>query len=732
MIGSSLRLIGAICSFASVTKTQKMRANVLIIVSVMVLFSAAAGAQKLTVEESVMAASKGLTPLQPNQLKWVEGSDNFSVIENNRLVVKTLQGKEIISLTIEDINRDFQGGKLTTWPNIQWMTPTKFFFEQESSFFSFDYKEKAVRLIAKMVGKGANPEFHPATGNLAFTLENNVMLAAKGKAVNISKNFDPNIVSGQSIARNEFGISKGLFWSKDGKRLAYYQKDEHRVGNYPIADYSTLPATNKDIKYPMAGQDSECAKVGVYNVDTGNLTYLEEFVAAGEEHYLTNFAFTPDGSRVTVAVVNREQNKMWFNIYNADTGFLDATLFTEENPRYVEPEHPAIFIPGTAGDFLWFSERDGFNHLYRYNIKGKLVGQVTTGKFPVTEFLGMDESGKYCYVQATGDNATERHLYRVSISDRSMQRITQKPGTHTGTLSPSGKLIMSHYSATNVPGETTIITDSGKLAMKIAVAANPLEGRVIGRTELFQITPDNSPALWCRVIKPSDFSEKKKYPVLVYVYNGPHVQLVTDSWMGGAPLWMHAMSEMGYVIFTLDGRGSMNRGFEFESAVHRQMGTVELDDQLVGVDWLKKQSWVDASRMAVHGWSYGGFMTTSLMLKRPGTFKVGVAGGPVIDWKYYEVMYTERYMDTPKSNPEGFSQAALTNHVDKLQGKLLMIHGSADDVVLLQHNMVFLKECIDKKKQVDFFVYPGHAHNVRGIDRAHLMEKVIGYVSENL
>jgi len=709
-----------------------MRLKAFIMVAAAAWIAAGAHAQKLSIEESVMALSKGLMPKQPVQLKWVEGADLISVIENDRLVVKNMQGKETASWSLEDINRDFLGGKLNTWPEIQWMSPTKFYFIYENAYFSFDANEKAPRMVAKMVGKGANPEFHPMSGNLAYTLENNVMLAAKEKSINVSKNFDPNIVSGQSIARNEFGISKGMFWSKDGKRLAFYQKDEHRVSNYPMTDYTTLPATNKDIKYPMAGQDSEYAKVGVYNTETANLTYLQEFTEAGEERYMTNLAFTPDGKMVTVAIVNREQNKMWFNLYDADSGFLETTLFIEENARYVEPEHPAVFIPGTPGDFLWLSERDGFNHVYRYSIKGRMMGQMTKGNFPITEFLGVDAGGKYCFVQATGDNATERHLYRVSLSDGAMLRITQKAGTHAGTLNSSGKMIITQYSATNVAGETTIITDSGKLGLKIAVAENPLQGLVIGRTDLFQITPAGSPALWCRTVKPSDFSEKKKYPLLVYVYNGPHVQLVTDSWLGGAPLWMHAMAEMGYVIFTLDGRGSMNRGFDFESCIHRNMGTLELDDQMAGVEWLKKQAWVDASRMAVHGWSYGGFMTTSLMLKQPGTFKVGVAGGPVIDWKYYEVMYTERYMDTPKTNPEGFSAAALTNHVDKLKGRLLMIHGTMDDVVVMQHNMVFLKECIDKKKQVDFFVYPGHAHNVRGIDRAHLMEKVIQYVAEHL
>jgi dipeptidyl-peptidase-4 len=254
----------------------------------------------------------------------------------------------------------------------------------------------------------------------------------------------------------------------------------------------------------------------------------------------------------------------------------------------------------------------------------------------------------------------------------------------------------------------------------------------VGTTEIFNINANNGTSLYCRLIKPSNFDPEKKYPVVVYVYNGPHVQLVTNSYLGGSSLWMNYLAEQGYLVFTVDGQGSAHRGKEFEQIIHRQLGTQEMADQLAGVEWLKKQSYVNPARMAVHGWSFGGFMTTSLMLRAPGTFKVGVAGGPVIDWRLYEIMYTERYMDTPQENTEGYDLSNCTNRADKLQGKLLMIHGADDNVVVLQHNMRFLKACVDKKIPVDFFVYPGHEHNVRGKDRVHLMNKIITYITDNL
>jgi dipeptidyl-peptidase-4 len=299
-------------------------------------------------------------------------------------------------------------------------------------------------------------------------------------------------------------------------------------------------------------------------------------------------------------------------------------------------------------------------------------------------------------------------------------------------LHETGQFFIDQYSSVTVPNKIDILSHDGRLIKSLLTATNPYAGKSIGKVELFTIPGSSGDQLHCRIIKPSNFDKTKKYPVLVYVYGGPHAQMVTNSWLGGASLWMNQLAEEGYIVFTLDTRGSANRGKKFQQCIHRQLGTVEMEDQLTGVNWLKAQPFVDASRMAVHGWSFGGFMTTSLMLKSPGTFKVGVAGGPVIDWSMYEVMYGERYMDTPQENPQGYQNANLTGFVKNLQGKLLMIHGMDDDVVVMQHNVNFLKACVDNKVQVDFFAYPGHAHNVRGKDRVHLMTKVIEYIKREL
>jgi dipeptidyl-peptidase-4 len=288
------------------------------------------------------------------------------------------------------------------------------------------------------------------------------------------------------------------------------------------------------------------------------------------------------------------------------------------------------------------------------------------------------------------------------------------------------------YSSTNVPKKILIKTHKGDQVKSILDAPNPLSDYTLGETSIFPILNEGT-VLYCRMVTPPNYDKTKKYPVVVYVYGGPHAQMISNSWLAGSNLWMQLMAQKGYIVFALDNRGSSNRGHEFESSTFRNLGLIEMADQIAGVNYLKNLPYVDANRIAVHGWSFGGFMTTSLMTRQPGVFKVGVAGGPVIDWSLYEIMYTERYMDTPLENPEGYKNANLTNYVNNLQDKLLMIHGCDDDVVLWQHSLLYCKSAVDAgNTYLDYFVYPAHKHNVMGKDRVHLMQKITEYIIENL
>jgi dipeptidyl-peptidase-4 len=405
-------------------------------------------------------------------------------------------------------------------------------------------------------------------------------------------------------------------------------------------------------------------------------------------------------------------------------------LLEEQNEKWVEPEHPVFFPSSASNNFIWISERDGFNNLYYYSWDGKLIKQLTTNSFVVKDILSASKDGSMIYFSATGPNPTNTVFYSVDLKGK-QQLLTSVEGTHEVQISADGKCLYDAFSSISVPHKSSILTVTGKSIKPLMDSKEKLSEYKVGTAEIGHLTAKDGAKLYTRLIKPSDFDPAKKYPVLVYVYGGPHAQMITNSWLAGANLWMYWMAEQGYLVYTVDNRGSAERGFAFESQIHRQLGTVEMEDQLAGVEYLKSLPYVDANRLAVHGWSFGGFMTTSLMLRNAGVFNVGVAGGPVTDWKYYEIMYGERYMDRPEQNTKGYEQASCLTHAGNLKGDLLLIHGTVDDVVVLQHNYALVKKFVDLGIQMDFFPYPMHKHNVTGKDRVHLIEKILTYVIDH-
>jgi dipeptidyl-peptidase-4 len=611
---------------------------------------------------------------------------------------------------------------------MEWINDHEIRLNDGSKLYSFDVNSKTGKKILKVEDGAENQLFHATSNQMAYTIANNLyLLKADGKRVVITKNTDKNIVSGQSIARNEFGISNGIFWSEKGTYLAFYQKNETNVHNYPLLDINPTPGELNSIKYPMTGQKSEEPRVGICNIKKNKTVYINP--RGAKDDYFTNLTFTPDEKFIVVAEVNRDQNHMWLNVYYAKTGKFVKTLFEETNDKWVEPEHPAYFPSKTSTNFIWISEKSGFDNLYYYDFEGKLIKQLTNHEFVVKDILTTSEDGKKIYYTSTGPNPMNTLVYSVDLEGNS-SLVTREEGTHTFSLSADGSFYYDAYSSGIVPHKAMLWTNNGKMAKPLVTSKEKLDDYVIGQTEIGTIKAKDGADLYYRMIKPANFDPSKKYPVMVYVYGGPHAQMVTNSWLYGANLWMHWMANQGYIVFTLDNHGSGERGFAFESQIHRRLGDVEMEDQLLGVDFLKSLPYVDGNRMAVHGWSFGGFMTTSLMLRQPGVFTTGVAGGPVTDWKYYEIMYGERYMDRPEQNKEGYEKASLLNYADKLEGNLLLIHGTIDDVVVMQHNYALVKKFVEAGKQMDFFPYPMHKHNVTGKDRAHLIEKILTYILE--
>ena len=684
--------------------------------------------KELTLADAVMRQYRDFRPASLDFFSWVPNTDCYTYLDGyTRLMKASVRNTEAKEwFTIAQINEKLES-KFSWFTGISWKNENEFWLNDGQKFYTFNTVDEKGKLIHSLSDDSENALFHEGTENVAYTRNNNVYLnTGNGFKLIVTNNDDKSIVSGQAIARSEFGITGGLFWSPNGGSLAFYQKDESKVADYPLLDNSTTPGSLKSIKYPMAGQSSEKAKVGIYNIESKQTVFITAL--HGEENYLTNLSWTPDNKYVLIAEVNRDQNHMWLHSFDAKTGKLVKTLFEETSDKWIEPEHAAFFPVETSNNFVWVSERNGFNNLYYYDFNGTLIKQLTDHRFVVKGI--MEYNNGNVFYTTTGESPLETHVYYTDLKGKN-GILTRANGSHSVEISTDGKYFHDQFSSHDQPSADWIINLKGKIEHKQLESRSSLDDYTIGTSELSTLKANDGSTLHTRLIKPSNFDPTKKYPVLIYVYGGPHAQLITNSWMDGANLWMYWMAEQGYLVYTVDGRGSAERGFAFESQIHRQLGTVEMEDQMTGVNYLKSLPYVDGNRLAVHGWSFGGFMTTSLMLREAGTFNVGVAGGPVTDWKYYEIMYGERYMDRPEENPEGYEKASLLTHADKLQGDLLLIHGTIDNVVVMQHNLALVQKFVELGIQMDFFPYPMHEHNVRGKDRVHLMEKVLTYVIEN-
>lgn len=707
-----------------------MKKNITLALSFLFIFSGFHAQKKLTLEQSVLQQFRQFAPESLPFFRWLPNTDCYTYLDNFKTLKKASFGNTEAKdwFTIDEVNKAL-GSKLSWFTGFSWKNENEFWVNDGFRFYVFNTVTKSGKTLASLDDKAENATMSEASENIAYTRENNLYIQSNdGEKIKVTLNEDLNIVSGQAIARSEFGITNGIFWSPNGKLLAFYQKDETTVHDYPLLDNAAYPGALKSIKYPMAGQASEKSRVGIYNMATKNTVFI---VPTGNpDDYLTNVSWTPDNKYVLIAEVNRGQNHMKLQVYDAVTGSLVRTLLEEKNDKWVEPEHPAFFPSEKSNNFIWISERSGFNNLYYYDFNGNLIKQLTNNNFVCKEILGARENGNKIYFSATGPNGMNTLVYRVDLAGK-QELVTTAEGTHQVEISTDGQYIFDQYSTHTIPSKSLIYNSKGKKEQTLVTGKNKYEGYDIGTTLIGELKAKDGSTLYTRMIQPKNFDPNKKYPVLVYVYGGPHAQMITNSWLSGANLWMHWMADQGYIVFTLDNRGSGERGFAFESQIHRQLGTVEMEDQMTGVEYLKSLPYVDANRLAVHGWSFGGFMTTSLMLRQPGTFNVGVAGGPVIDWKFYEVMYGERYMDTPEENPEGYKNASLLTHADKLKGDLLLISGTVDPVVVMQHSFAMVQKFVELGIQMDFFPYPMHEHNVRGKDRVHLMTKILNYVIEH-
>ena len=648
-------------------------------------------------------------------------------------------GKETVFFTVDDVN-EWMGG--TPDNGLRSLGSARFPYADQSVVLLnyggerclIDFEQKKQVWHKSSADERQASNFNTVSRYTAFVNGDQLYIRPADfdkEDIQLTTDGSREIVYGRSVHRDEFGIHSGLFWSPDGMRLAFYRMDQSMVTDYPQVNLFTHIATHEPDKYPMAGQTSHEVTVGVYDVATNKTVYLK--TGAPKDRYLTNVSWSPDSKTIYILELNRDQNDCRLVSYDATTGDRIAELNRETDAKYVEPQNPIMFLPWDASKFILQSQKDGYNHLYLFDKTGKELRQITKGDWVVLSIVGFNAKNKSVIITSNECSPIQCNTWEVNVNTGKRTLLDNGEGWHSPIMSASGRYIVDSYQSPDVPRNIEI-TDTKTLRHTAYFSSpNPWEGYKVPQFSCGTVkAADSTTDLYWRMVKPADFDETKQYPVVVYVYGGPHAHNVDARWNYASRSWETYMAQKGYITFILDNRGSENRGKEFEQATFRQLGQQEMRDQMCGVEYLKSLPYVDADRIGVHGWSFGGFMTISLMTNYPDVFKVGVAGGPVIDWKWYEVMYGERYMDTPQANPEGYYETSLLHKAKDLKGKLQIITGYNDPTVVPQHCLMFIEECIKAGTQPDFFAYPGEGHNMMGHKSVHLHERITQYFEDYL
>lgn len=651
------------------------------------------------------------------------------------------QKKQRVLFTVEEVNAAIDTTKVGKVYNLAYATfpyagKTLAFLTTKNANVLYNWKTKKTEWTAPRESGVQARDYNIGSRSEAYVKDWNLFVTtADGKHHQVTTDGTRELQYGMSVHRDEFGISKGTFWSPKGNLLAFYRMDQTMVTDYPMVDIAHRVAQLAPEKYPMAGMTSHKVTVGVFDPATDKTVFLQ----AGDptDRYFTNIAWSPDEKTIYMFELPRTQDKAELVAYDAQTGARKGVLYTEENKRYVEPMHPIVFLPWDDSKFIMQSHRDGWNHLYLFDATGKMLKQLTKGRFEVIDLMGFNTKTQSAIFNCNKTGDIDHTHWSVSVKDARMELLDNGLGVHNGSLSASGKWIYDTWSSHDTFRHIDLV-GTAKNGGKVVVTNfkkydSPWKSynvpEIKGGTIL---AADGKTPLYYRLVLPVGFDASKKYPTVVYVYGGPHANNVENRWNYASRPWEIYMAQRGYIVFVVDNRGSQYRGFEFESCTHRHLGDVEMQDQMEGVKFLKSLPYVDANRLGVHGWSFGGFMTTNLMCSYPDVFKVGVAGGPVIDWKLYEVMYGERYMDTPQENPEGYESSNLLNKAKNLKGRLQIIVGYNDPTCVLQHSLSFLRKCEDAGTQPDYFVYPGDGHNMMGHDMVHLHERITRYFDDYL
>ena len=616
-------------------------------------------------------------------------------------------------------------------------TATESIYRHSTRSKYYVYDRETTNALELSSGKQRLAQFSPDASKVVFVRDNNIFIKDLKSDIETQVTTDGEfnkIINGATdwVYEEEFAFDNGMQWNSNGTKLAYYRFDEENVPEFSMDMFSDLYPSQNRFKYPKAGEANSKVEIFIYDVISNKI--IEADIELADEFYIPRIKWTNDENVLSVQRMNRHQNNLDFILVNATDGSA-KTIFTETDDAYIDVTDNLTFLNDDE-HFVWTSEKSGFNHIYLYNLKGKQVRKITKGRYDVTDFYGVDLSTNTVYFASAERSAMQRDVYAVQLNGRNKRVLTNKTGTNSATFSSSFKYFINQHSDANTPYYFSLFDAHGNevRTLKDNARLNTTLGEyALSTKEFFNFNTSAGVNLNGWMMKPNNFDESKEYPVFMYLYGGPGSQQVTDAWGGSNFLWYQMLTQQGYIVACVDNRGTGARGSEFKKCTYQQLGKLETEDQIDANRYLANLPYVDGSRIGIFGWSYGGYMSSLCLLKGADDFKMAIAVAPVTNWRYYDSIYTERYMRTPQENAAGYDDNSPINHVEKLKGKYLLVHGSADDNVHYQNTMEMTTALVNANKDFDMFIYPNKNHGIYGgYTRLHLFRKMTNFIKENL
>lgn len=679
-------------------------------------------------------------------INWMKDGKFYSSLQNNKVVkfnvttgeaVETLVDGSALSPVINIDNYAFSADEKQILISTGFEPIYRWSFRAE--YFIYDVTSKTVKKLSGN-GKQSYATFSPDGSKVAFVRNNNLFYVTLGdmKETQVTTDGKFNeIINGSTdwVYEEEFGFTTAFFWSPDNNKLAYYRFDESKVKEYNMQKWNqgaTYPQDYK-FKYPKAGEANSVIEIYVYDLGTQQKTKVD--LGSNTDIYIPRVMWTQDANTLSIRRMNRLQNQLEIMHFNTLSGAI-STVLTEKNTAYVDVNDDLTYLDDKK-HFIHVSEMSGYNHVYLYTIEGKLVRQITNGNWEVTSFIGLDEKTKTVYYQSTEVSPLERHLYSISLDGKKKVKLTTEAGTHTANMSNDFQFYIKYFNSASQPNTVSLYTTKGNKLIKLLEKNETLQKTVaeygISTKEFFTFNTIDGQALNGLFMKPKDFDASKKYPVLIYQYSGPGSQNVSNSWGGGHFYFHQMLVQKGYIVAVVDTRGTGFRGEAFKKMTYKQLGKYELEDHVAAAKYLSTLAYVDGSRIGIWGWSYGGYMSSLAMANGGGVFKMGIAVAPVTNWRYYDTVYTERYLQTPQENAGGYDDNSPSTHAAKLKGNFLLIHGTGDDNVHFQNSVVLQEALVNAGIQFDSFYYVDKHHGIQGSKtRQHLYTQMLNYVLENL